>query len=84
MTTILSSYKTMTNWELHHTIMEESKVNNREKRWSLNGMTALVTGGTRGIGCGNNETSLPFSANLIRFNTIVHFHKSYFVLGMPL
>lgn len=28
----------------------ETKVNNNGKRWSLEGMTALVTGGTKGIG----------------------------------
>ena len=28
----------------------ETKVGENNKRWSLEGMTALVTGGTRGIG----------------------------------
>ncbi|KAF2282381.1 hypothetical protein GH714_043905 [Hevea brasiliensis] len=30
--------------------MAEAELNSREKRWSLKGMTAVVTGGTRGIG----------------------------------
>ncbi|KAH9672459.1 Tropinone reductase [Citrus sinensis] len=30
--------------------MGEAEINSKGKRWSLNGMTALVTGGTRGIG----------------------------------
>jgi hypothetical protein len=30
--------------------MAEAEVSSRESRWSLKGMTALVTGGTRGIG----------------------------------
>ncbi|KAJ4704617.1 Tropinone reductase-like [Melia azedarach] len=30
--------------------MAEAEINSKEKRWSLKGMTALVTGGTRGIG----------------------------------
>ncbi|GAY47879.1 hypothetical protein CUMW_107680 [Citrus unshiu] len=30
--------------------VNEKKINSKGKRWSLNGMTALVTGGTRGIG----------------------------------
>ncbi|KAH7553732.1 hypothetical protein JRO89_XS12G0048900 [Xanthoceras sorbifolium] len=30
--------------------MAEAELSCRDKRWSLNGMTALVTGGTRGIG----------------------------------
>ncbi|KAL7583533.1 hypothetical protein Lser_V15G44200 [Lactuca serriola] len=29
----------------------ESSSKTRNSRWSLAGMTALVTGGTRGIGC---------------------------------
>jgi len=29
---------------------ECSNANNRDKRWSLNGATALVTGGSKGIG----------------------------------
>ncbi|KAL5742704.1 hypothetical protein ACOSP7_029436 [Xanthoceras sorbifolium] len=32
------------------TNMAEAELSCRDKRWSLNGMTALVTGGTRGIG----------------------------------
>ena len=31
-------------------IMAEAEIGNRESRWSLQGMTALVTGGTKGIG----------------------------------
>ncbi|XP_075635142.1 tropinone reductase homolog At2g29170-like isoform X2 [Castanea sativa] len=30
--------------------MAEAEIGNRESRWSLRGMTALVTGGTKGIG----------------------------------
>ncbi|XP_030964333.1 tropinone reductase homolog At5g06060-like isoform X2 [Quercus lobata] len=30
--------------------MAEAEIGNRESRWSLQGMTALVTGGTKGIG----------------------------------
>ncbi|XP_030534478.2 noroxomaritidine/norcraugsodine reductase-like isoform X2 [Rhodamnia argentea] len=30
--------------------MAETQSNDRESRWTLRGMTALVTGGTRGIG----------------------------------
>jgi len=30
--------------------MAETEMGCREQRWSLKGMTALVTGGTRGIG----------------------------------
>ncbi|KAM3692001.1 hypothetical protein ACJW31_08G054500 [Castanea mollissima] len=30
--------------------MADAEIGNRESRWSLQGMTALVTGGTKGIG----------------------------------
>ncbi|KAF3966226.1 hypothetical protein CMV_009653 [Castanea mollissima] len=30
--------------------MPDAEIGNRESRWSLQGMTALVTGGTKGIG----------------------------------
>lgn len=43
---------------------EAAETNVGDRRWSLKGMTALVTGGTRGIG----------------FVTSIHFHKGLLLL----
>jgi hypothetical protein len=38
-----------------------AEIGSRESRWSLQGMTALVTGGTKGIGFSSLSLSLSLS-----------------------
>ena len=57
----------------------------RGARWSLNGMTALVTGGTRGIGFSPFSSSLflsLFILLLLYSHSFFHFKLCY-VLGTP-
>ncbi|KAL7248386.1 hypothetical protein ACSBR2_003162 [Camellia fascicularis] len=42
--------------------MAEAKMSSRDGRWSLKGMTALVTGGTRGMGYAIVEELAEFGA----------------------
>ncbi|XP_020106977.1 tropinone reductase homolog At5g06060-like isoform X4 [Ananas comosus] len=46
----------------NHTQMEETESKKGKERWSLHGMTALVTGGTKGIGYAVVEELLSFGA----------------------
>lgn len=46
---------------------------NRERRWSLKGMTALVTGGTRGIGS-NTHSLLSYIIKLLNYVSVRQCH----------
>ncbi|KAL4610669.1 hypothetical protein ACB092_08G066900 [Castanea dentata] len=51
--------------------MADAEIGNRESRWSLQGMTALVTGGTKGIGYAVVEELASLGASIHTFTGLV-------------
>lgn len=62
--------------------MGESVIRSKERRWSLRGMTALVTGGTRGIGLVTEQIHLKILSLLLSQFLIVLFLFFVENLGM--